>query len=125
MFGMHKKNKAYSNRFLSIAVLIGFLSLQFHSFSHIDLDKLSSDERAHQTENTTTSQIHGHSSSDEDISVDCPDCVLTKHLQADISQEAIPFHNEDVSFVSGIENSLVFESIHHLFQLRAPPFYAI
>lgn len=125
---MSKANKKFSyflnNPAISIAVLVGFLCIQLHSFSHIDLSPLSPNELAHQTENTS-SQITGHSTSGEEVILECPDCVLTKHLQADIKQDAVLFLSNALEFSVIYTDAPLLESVDYLFLLRAPPFYTV
>lgn len=108
-----------------MVVLLGFLCIQFHSFSHINFDSLASDKRTQQTQNTDFSQIDEHSSFDEEVAIECAECVLTKHLQAGAEQTTVLFLDNSYKFVlSGTDNHL-FEVTDFLFQLRAPPFYAV
>lgn len=107
-----------------MVVLLGFLCIQFHSFSHIDLSPLSPNEQTHQTENTS-SQITGHSSSDKETILECPDCVLTKHLQADLQQDAVLILSNAREFSVIYTDAPLFESLDYLFLLRAPPFYTV
>lgn len=60
----------------AITVLIGFLSIQFHSFVHHHDVHIH-----HETENHSVDGIIIDTSSDEvqTESVDCPTCVLPKH----------------------------------------------
>lgn len=120
MLGNLTKKNTFTNRLLSVAVLVGFLCIQFHSLSHVDLTSLSSTE-AHETENTT-SQITGHSSSLIDILVDCADCVLTKHIQANVEEDVSLFSDHASGLITAGKKNLLLESSDHTFQLRAPPY---
>lgn len=121
MYGINAKNNSFSYRFLSVAVLIGIFCVQFHSLSHIHLASLSS-SKAYQTESSVSSQIVEHSSSDNEILFDCADCVLTKHFQASVEQEASLLLNHASDFITQGNENLLFESSDHSFQLRAPPY---
>lgn len=106
-----------------MVVLLGFLCIQFHSLSHIDSSSFTLNELDYQTENVS-SEITGHSSSDTERTVECPDCVLTKHLQADIKQDAVLFLDNSLEFSVFYTDAPQLESVDYLFLLRAPPFYA-
>ena len=105
-------------------VLVGFLCLQFHSFSHIDLELFSDYGKLHQIENSF-SPIDEHPTSDEHDIVSCPDCVLTKHIQAGINQNVVLQSNNWIQVIDVPHGEHVIEFSDHLFQLRAPPVYAV
>ncbi len=125
MVGIHTKNTTFIQRYVSLAVFIGFLCIQFHSFTHVHIDSFSTTENTHQNELFDSHQIAGQSSSDVEELVDCVDCVLTKHLQSNVLLSE--FRHLDVS--SGLNvsttDTLLLQLSVNLFQLRAPPVYAV
>lgn len=106
---------------ISLMVLVGFLSIQFHSLSHIDLGIVTNHEISHQTENDFSE--HGnHIVQEQSLHVDCPACILTKHLQVDLFHDS-PLHvnsSFQVTAIHQLEPAVEFS--HHIYQLRAPPF---
>ena len=117
---MPTKKDTFSKRLLSVAVLLGFLCIQFHSLSHIDLASVSS-AKTHQAENTTT-QITEHSSFQKGALVDCVDCVLAKHIQANIEENTSLFSDYASGLITIGKEHLLFDSSDHTFLLRAPPY---
>ena len=104
---------------ISIALLVGFLCIQFHSFSHTHLDLFETHNDSHQTKN---SSIDGLVISEGYTTLDCSVCVLTKHLNSDVSQ----YHSSSLPLslqVLDINQNEPFSNLDDtLFNLRAPPF---
>ncbi len=114
--------KISNNPILSVLVLIGFLSIQFHSFLHIDSHVLHHDR----TEIGQLTESNGYNSdSDHEDLVDCPECVLSSNIFA--------AHDLPVSFIQSDRSQIIqtthkkgtFENSKHHFQLRAPPLSAV
>lgn len=122
---IHRKSiSSFRNRVISLAVLVGFLCIQFHSFSHIDLDILVTDHKTHQSENAS-SHSDDHSSPEKSKHSDCPDCTFAKHLQADLTQSNIFIVSHSFQIVADHLYEPAFEFPHHIYRLRAPPVSAV
>jgi len=110
------------NKAVSLLVLVGFLSIQFHSFTHIDFH-LHSDSLKDQQEQT--SPEFKNSSFNHGKKVECPECLLTKHLQIDLPVTGL-FEIIDSSQFFGFRfDERNFESNNPYFHLRAPPVHAV
>lgn len=124
MSGNHTKNKIFFNRFLSFAVIVGFLCTQFHPFSHISHKEYSSIE-THHTEYAVSDQKIDLSSPDVYTKVNCPDCILTKHLQVDLQQNIIEHLDTNSIRILSIGTEAVLDYYDYKFHLRAPPFSTV
>ena len=119
-----KKNRKKSlltlkNRAISLALLVGFLSIQFHSFSHSHFDVLEAHDDSYKVENSTfDTEVNSETYSN----VLCTVCLLTKHLNSDINQ----YHSSSLPLSLQVLDININEPFSNfdlpLFNLRAPPF---
>ncbi len=109
-----------NNPVISMVVLVGFLCLQFHSFSH-----LGDHVDYHSHNENTTEQISEHTFHKLEVNVDCNDCVLTKHLYADNINEGFKFIDHKCKFIIAPNNESDFALASHSFNLRAPPSHTV
>ncbi len=103
---------------VSVAVLIGFLGIQFHSFIHHH-DVHNHLETGSQS---TDDIIIDISSNDEDTeSVECLTCVLTKHVNT-ISNTSAPYHSVQSELISVSVPSNHAKDVYFIsLSLRGPP----
>ncbi|GAB5409546.1 MAG: hypothetical protein BalsKO_19110 [Balneolaceae bacterium] len=124
MLGIYTKSKVFSHRLFSVVVIVGFLCIQFHSFSHINHKGNFSNEIL-ETENSISDQITDHFLVYKDTKINCSDCVLTNKLHADLQQNTIEYLDRKSIFILKIGSETVFGFSNYLFYLRAPPLVTV
>lgn len=77
---IQNKETNFFNAVVSLAVLVGFLSIQFHSFVHHHED--IHDHSEHHDSNHLGDVYFIDDKSDDSLTTECPTCVLTKHVNS-------------------------------------------
>ena len=111
---------AKSSSTISVVVLAGFLSIQLHSFVHIDLFKI------HPSQDAKSGQSLlwvNDGTSVQDSPEDCPECVLTKTLQLELAEQSSILPGNLFQQIEIIKSDRTSDSTILFSQLRAPPVY--
>lgn len=109
------------NAAIAIAILIGLLGIQLHSFTHHHPDGHNSHHTEQQVDVFNSDQLL-EAPEDETLSADCISCVLVKHSNSVFTQsnyEFIAFSNDNLLCVS---SSKTLSSTYSHLRLRGPPF---
>ena len=112
------------SRAISIAVLVGFLCIQFHSFSHIDFSSIDIEHGIQKTENVLN-KLDNQSPEEHDITIECPDCVLAKHIQTDALQSETLQADRSSKILLVSQTKSISYSAYPSHHLRAPPLVTV
>jgi hypothetical protein len=113
---------------ISLAVLVGFLCILFHPLTHLNIDLFAAHNDVDHTEflyiafNDHSSEQHDdHSSEQHDDHTECPECILKKHIQIDLSQNVSLPLNDKFQYIKIYQDSPNYQFAHLSFYLRGPP----
>lgn len=122
--GKKRSLQLFVNRLISLTVLAGFLCIQFHSLSHLDVHSHSNQAEDYSIE-SSFSNLEEPSYHEERHNVECPECILVKHFQVDIDQKASFDSRPAHLCIATKQAEPLYASHHHFYLLRGPPVSAV
>lgn len=105
---------------ISLAVLVGFLCILFHPLTHLNIDLFAAHNDIDHTEFLYIA-FNDHSSEQHNDHTECPECILKKHIQIDLSQNVSLPLNDIFQYIKIYQDSPNYQFAHLSFYLRGPP----